>query len=182
MVVRAKAEPGKLTLGNEGARTFGGVIVRLFNARTNEQAYLVSYSSVGVGVQDLMDTHIDAMVADLASTAALVKQGRMRVLATTPAKRVPGWEQMPSLSETMLGFDMVGWFAVVAPTGTSPATTACFNKELGALLIDREVSERIATIGPIAEPNVSVKQTVAFLRSEMALRTAITEEIEVLSE
>ena len=182
LVARAKAEPGKMSLGNEGPRTFSGMIARLFNARTNAQANLVSYSSVGVGVQDLMGKHIDAMVADLASTAALAKQGRMRVLATTSAKRVAGWEQVPSLSETMPGFDMVGWFAVVAPTGTSPAAIARFNKDLGALLADKEVAERIATMGPIAEPNVSVEQTGAFLRNEMVRWTAITKEIGVLPE
>ena len=158
------------------------MIARLFDARTNAQANLASYSSVGVGVQDLIGKHVDAMVGDLASTAALAKQGRMRVLATTSAKQVPGWEQVPSLSETMLGFDMVGWFAVVASTGTSPATIARFNKNPGALLADREVSERIATMGLIAEPNVSVEQTGAFLRSEMVRWTAITKEIRVLPE
>lgn len=182
LIARAKAEPGKLSLGNEGPRTFSGMIARLFNARTAAQANLVSYSSVGVGVQDLMGKHIDAMVADLASTAALVKQGRMRLLATTSAKRVPGWEQVPSLSEMMPGFDMVGWFAVVAPAGTSPAAIARFNKDVSGLLADREVAERMATMGPIAEPNMSVEQTGAFLRSEMLRWTAITKEIGVLPE
>lgn len=182
LIARAKAEPGKLSLGNEGPRTFSGMIARLFNARTAAQANLVSYSSVGVGVQDLMGKHIDAMVADLASTAALVKQGRMRLLATTSAKRVSGWEQVPSLSEMMPGFDMVGWFAVVAPAGTSPAAIARFNKDVSGLLADREVAERMATMGPIAEPNMSVEQTGAFLRSEMLRWTAITKEIGVLPE
>ena len=182
LVARAKAEPGKLTLGNEGPRTFSGMIARLFNARTSAQANLVSYSSVGVGVQDLMGKHIDAMVADLASTSALAKQGRMRVLATTSAKRIAGWEQVPSLSETMPGFDMVGWFAVVAPAGTPAVAINRFNKDIGAMLADKDVADRIATMGPIAEPNVSIEQTGAFLKNEMARWTAITKEIGVLPE
>jgi tripartite-type tricarboxylate transporter receptor subunit TctC len=182
LVTRAKAEPGKLSLGNEGPRTFSGMIARLFNARTAAQANLVSYSSVGVGVQDLMGKHIDAMVADLASTSALAKQGRMRVLATTSPKRVAGWEQVPSLSESMPGFDMVGWFAIVAPAGTSPAIISRFNKDVSAVLADKEVADRIATMGPIAETNVSVEQTGAFLKNEMTRWTAITKEIGVLPE
>ena len=182
LIARGKADPGKLTLGNEGPRTFSGMIARLFNARTGAQANLVSYSSVGVGAQDLLGKHIDAMVADLASTAQLAKQGRMRVLATTSPKRVAGWEQVPSLSEMMPGFDMVGWFAVVAPTGTPQVAINRFNRDLSNLLADKEVAERIATMGPIAEPNVSVEQTAAFLRNEMARWTAITKEIGVLPE
>ena len=93
LIARSKAEPGKLTLGNEGPRTFSGMIARLLNARTQAQANLVPYASVGVGTQDLMGGHVDAMVADLASTAALARQGKLRVLATTSARRVAGLGQ-----------------------------------------------------------------------------------------
>ena len=77
---------------------------------------------------------------------------------------------------------MVGWFAVVAPAGTSPAAIHRFNQDLGALLADKDTAERIAAMGPIAEPGVSVEQTGAFLRSEMARWSAITREIGVLPE
>ncbi len=182
LITRSKAEPGKLTLGNEGPRTFSGMIARLFNARSGAQANLVSYSSVGVGSQDLMGKHIDAMVADLASTAALAKQGRMRVLATTSAKRVAGWEQVPALAELFPGFDMVGWFAVVAPKGTPQPVITRANRDISALLADKEVADRIATIGPIAEPGLSVEQVAAFLAGEHTRWAAITKEIGVLPE
>ena len=182
LIARAKAEPGLLTLGNEGPRTFSGMIARLFNARAGVQTNLVSYSSVGVGAQDLMGKHIEAMVADLASTAQLAKQGRMRVLATTAGKRVAGWEQVPALSERLPGFDMVGWFAVVAPKGTPAAAVSRFNRELGALLADKDIADRIATMGPIAEAGLSVDQVDAFLQSEHARWGAIAKEIGVLPE
>lgn len=182
LITRSKAEPGKLTLGNEGPRTFSGMIARLFNARSGAQANLVSYSSVGVGSQDLMGKHIDAMVADLASTAALAKQGRMRVLATTSAKRVAGWEQVPALAELFPGFDMVGWFAVVAPRGTPQPVITRANRDISTLLADKEVADRIATIGPIAEPGLSVEQVAAFLAGEHTRWAAITKEIGVLPE
>lgn len=182
LIEKSKVEPGKFTLGNEGPRTFSGMITRLFNARTGAQANLVSYSSVGVGAQDLMGKHIDAMVADLASTAQLVKQSSMRVLATTSARRVARWEQVPALSETLSGFDMAGWFAAVAPAGMLPPAIARFNRDLGLLLVDSDIAERIAAMGPIAEPNVSVEQTGAFLKNEATRWTAITKEIGVMPE
>ena len=120
------------------------MIARLFNARTQAGANLVPYSSVGVGTQNLMGGHVDAMVADLASTAALAKQGKLRVLATTSAKRVPGWENVPALAETLPGFDMVGWFAIVAPAGTPAAVIERVNRDLNTVLNDKEVAERIA--------------------------------------
>ena len=72
------------------------------------------------------------MVADVASTAQLVKQGRLRMLATTSAKRVAGWDAVPSLAELLPGFEMVGWFAVVAPTGTPRDAIARVNRDVSA--------------------------------------------------
>lgn len=182
LVARSKAAPGKLTLGNEGPRTFSGMIARLFNSRTQAQANLVPYANVGVGTQDLIGGHVDAMVADLASTAALARQGRLRVLATTAGRRVAGWDNVPALAETLPGFDMVGWFAVVAPTGTPAAAVERCHRDINTLLADREVAERIATIGPIADGSMGLAQVGQFLRDEGQRWAAVTREIGVLPE
>ena len=182
LIARSKAEAGKFSLGNEGPRTFSGMIARLFNARTQAGANLVAYASVSVGVQDLIGGHVNAMVADVASTAQLVKQGRLRMLATTSAQRVAGWDAVPALAERLPGFEMVGWFALVAPAGTPAEAIARVNRDLGALLGDKDVAERMAVIGPIAEANVSVEQTGAFLRGEHQRWAQIVKEIGVLPE
>ena len=182
LIARSKANPGKLTLGNEGPRTFSGMIARLFNARSGAGANLVPYASVGVGTQDLIGGHVDAMVADLASTASLARQGRLRVLATTSAKRVAGWEQVPALAEKFPGFEMVGWFALVAPTGTPAAVIERVNRDVNAQLADKEVTERIGAIGPIVDGSMNVAAVAAFLRDEQERWTAITKEIGLLPE
>mgnify|MGYP000561840514 CR=1 FL=1 len=182
LIAKSKASAGKLSIGNEGPRTFSGMIARLFNARAAAGANLVAYANVGQGTTDLMGGHVDAMVADLASTAPLVRQGKLRVLATTSAKRVAGWENIPALSEKLPGFDMVGWFAVVAPTGTPAAAIERSNRDINALLADKEVAERIAAIGPLVDNSMNVEAVGAFLRSEAARWQSITREIGVLPE
>jgi len=182
LIAKSKASAGKLSLGNEGPRTFSGMIARLFNARAGAGANLVAYANVGQGTTDLMGGHVDAMVADLASTAPLIRQGKLRVLATTSAKRIPGWENVPALSEKLPGFDMVGWFAVVAPTGTSAAAIERSNRDINALLADKEVADRIATIGPLVDSSMNVEAVGAFLRSESIRWQSITKEIGVLPE
>jgi tripartite-type tricarboxylate transporter receptor subunit TctC len=182
LVARSKASPGRLTLGNEGPRTFSGMIARLFNARTQAGANLVPYANVGVGTQDLLGGHVDAMVADLASTAALARQGRLRVLATTAGKRVAGWDNVPALAEKLPGFEMVGWFAVVAPTGTPAAAIERCHRDLNAALADKDVAERIAAIGPIADGSMNLAQVGQFLRDEAARWAAVTKEIGILPE
>ena len=182
LVARSKATPGKLSLGNEGPRTFSGMIARLLNARTQAAANLVPYASVGVGTQDLLGGHIDAMVADLASTAPLARQGKLRVLATTAAQRVAGWDNVPALAEKLPGFDMVGWFAVVAPTGTPAAAIERSNRDINALLAEKEMAERIGAIGPLVDGSMAVDAVGAFLRSESARWREVTKEIGVLPE
>jgi tripartite-type tricarboxylate transporter receptor subunit TctC len=138
---------------------------------------------VGVSIQDLIGGHVDAIVADVASSAQLVKQGRLRMLAVTSAKRVPGFESVPALAENLLpGVEMVGWFAVVAPTGTPQPAIERFNRDLNTLLADREIADRIATIGPIAEAGLKPDQVGTFLRAEHARWSEITKEIGVLPE
>ncbi len=182
LVARASANPGKVSLANEGPRTFGGIIARLINARAKMQANLVGYASVGVSVQNVIGGHADAVLADMASTAQLVRQGRLRYLAVTSEKRVAGWEQVPSLSEMLPGFNMVGWFCVVAPVGTPAAVLQRMNKEIDAVLADADVAQRMATIGPIAEPLGGIDRTAAFLQREHERWAAVAKEIDLLPE
>jgi tripartite-type tricarboxylate transporter receptor subunit TctC len=183
LVAQSKAAPGKFSVGNEGPRSFGGMIARLFNARTKAEGNLVSYASVSVSIQDLIGGHVDAIVADVASTAQLVKQGRLRMLAVTSAQRVPGFESVPALAERLLpGVEMVGWFAVVAPDGTPQAAIERFNRDLNVVLADREIADRVAAIGPIVEAGLNPDQVGAFLRAEHARWGEITKEIGVLPE
>jgi hypothetical protein len=74
-VHKAKAEPGRLTLGNEGPRTFSGMISRVMAARLKIEPNQVPYASIAVATQNLLGGQVDAIVADLASTAALVRSG-----------------------------------------------------------------------------------------------------------
>jgi tripartite-type tricarboxylate transporter receptor subunit TctC len=182
LIARSKAAPETVSIGNEGPRSFGGIIARLVNARSAARANLVAYSNVGVAVQNVIGGQTDAVVADVASTAQLVRQGRLRMLAVTTGKRIPAWSQVPSMSEVIPGFDMSGWFAIVAPTGTPAAAIARMHREVNALLADKDMAERILTVGPIAEPLASPEAVGAFLKEEHQRWSAATKEIGLLPE
>jgi tripartite-type tricarboxylate transporter receptor subunit TctC len=182
LIAKSKASGGQFSIGNEGPRTFSGMIARLFNARAKTAANLVPYANVGVGSQNLMGGHVDAMVADLASTAQLAKQGKLRVIATTASKRVAGWESVPALSEKLGSFDMVGWFAIVAPSGTPANVIAKLNQEVNTSLSDKELFTRIANIGPLADASMSVDDVRKFLAAELVRWSEMTKEIGVLAE
>jgi len=182
LVARSAREPGKLSIANEGPRTFGGMIARVINARSKAQANLVSYSSVGVALQNIMGGHADAVVADLASTSQLARQGRLRVLAVTTARRVAGWEQVPTVAEFLPGIEMTGWMAMVAPAGTPQAIVQRLNGEINRLLVQPAIAEKMLAIGPIAAPGGSPAQFEAFLLDEHKRLGQIALEIGLLPE
>ncbi len=182
LISRSRANPGKLTLANEGPRTFGGIIARLVNTRASMQANLVGYASVRAAVQDVVGGHADAVVADLASTAPLIRDGRLRLLAVTSGSREAGWDSAPALAEQLPGFEMVGWFAVVAPAGTPGPVIERLNRELGVLLRDADLAQRMRTIGPIANHLGGPDRLDAFLKQEHARWERATQDIGLLPE
>ncbi|MDP9902851.1 Bug family tripartite tricarboxylate transporter substrate binding protein [Variovorax ginsengisoli] len=182
LVARSQREPGKLSIANEGPRTFGGMIARLINARSKAQANLVAYSSVGVALQDIMGGHADAVVADLASSSQFARQGRLRLLAVTTAQRVAGWEQVPTVAEYLPGVELSGWMAMVAPAGTPTSVVTRLNAEISKLLGDPALRERILAVGPIASAGGSPKDLETFLHEEHRRLGKIAGEIGLLPE
>jgi tripartite-type tricarboxylate transporter receptor subunit TctC len=181
LIAKARAEPGKVSVANEGPKTFGGMIARLFNSRAQVETNLISYASVSTAVQDTIGGHTDALIADVASSAQLIRQGRLRMLAITSARRLPEYDQVPALAETLPGFEMTGWMAVVAPTGTPRESLLRFNRDLNATLIDKDTAERIRALGPVPEAG-SPEYLASFMQAERARWEVLSKEIGVLPE
>jgi tripartite-type tricarboxylate transporter receptor subunit TctC len=181
-IAASRAAPDRLSLANEGPRTLGGMTARLLNARAGIRNNLVPYASASVGIQDALGGRVDAIIVDLASTTQHIKRGDLRLLATTSARRLKAWDATPALSETLPGFDMPGWFAVVAPAGTPTAVIARVNRDINAALAEPELVERISAIGPIVDPGKSPEQVADFLRDQHQQWRTIASEIGLLPE
>jgi len=181
-IAPSRANPDKVTLANEGPRTLGGMAARLFNARAGIHNNLVPYASASTALQDALAGRVDSLLVDLASTTQHIKRGDLNLLATTSAGRLAGWPDTPALSETLKGFDMPGWFAVVAPAGTSGAVIARVNRDINAALAEPELVERISSIGPIVDPGKSPAQVADFLREQHQRWSGIAREIGLLPE
>jgi len=181
-IAASKAAPEKLSLANEGPRTLAGMTARLFNAQAGIRNNLVPYASASVGIQDALGGRVDAIIVDLAATTQYIKHGDLRLLATTSARRLKDWDSTPALAEKLPGFDMPGWFTVVAPAGTPKAVIARVNRDINAALSEPELIEKISTIGPMVDPGKSPDQTADFLRREHKRWSAIAKEISLTPE
>jgi tripartite-type tricarboxylate transporter receptor subunit TctC len=182
LVAYAKANPGKLTVANEGPKTFGGMVTRLLSAQLGIQVNSVPYVSVGAAATDTVGGQTEAIVSDVPSIAQLVKAGKLRPLAVSTAKRVASWETVPALAETLPGFDYAGWLGIVAPVGTPAASILRFNRDLDAVLMDKDTAARLLAIGPITEGAGTVEQMTAFLNGEHARWAKMTQDLGIQPE
>jgi tripartite-type tricarboxylate transporter receptor subunit TctC len=181
-VALAKASPGKVTVANEGPKTFGGMMTRLVGSQLGVQIAGVPYVSVGAAITDTVGGQTEAVMGDVPALIQMIKAGRLRPIAVTTAKPVAGLEHVPSFSDLIPGFDYAGWQAIVAPTGTPAAAIQRFNRDLDAVLSDKEVAAKILAVGPITDGAGTPEQMAAFLQAEHTRWAKLTKEIGLLAE
>ena len=84
-----------------------------------------------------------------------VQAGSLTPLAVSAAKRLPGLEQVPAASETVPGFDVAGWFALLAPKGVAPEIVARVNSDTIAILRQDDIIARLRDVGVYPDPGQS---------------------------
>jgi tripartite-type tricarboxylate transporter receptor subunit TctC len=181
-IANAKANPGKATVANEGPKTFGGMMTRLMASQLGLQLNSVPYVSVGAAVTDTVAGQTEALMADVPAVIQMIKTGRLRPIAVSTAKRVSGLEGVASLADVIPGFDFAGWQAIVAPAGTPAAAIQRFNRDLDAVLSDKDMAARLLAVGPITEGAGSPEQMAAFLQAEHTRWSKVTKDIGLLPE
>jgi tripartite-type tricarboxylate transporter receptor subunit TctC len=178
----AKANPGKLAIANEGPKAFSGMMTRLLADQLGVQVNSVPYVSIGGAVTDTVGGQTEVLVSDVPAVAQMVKAGKLRPVAVTTAKRISGWENVPAIAETLPGFDYAGWIGVVAPAGTPVAAIQRFNRDLDAVLSDKEMAAKILALGPITEGAGTVDQMGSFLSGEHLRWAKLTRDLNILPE
>ncbi|MES2611873.1 MAG: tripartite tricarboxylate transporter substrate binding protein [Pseudomonadota bacterium] len=182
LIAFAKAHPDRLTVANEGPKTFSGIMTRLLSNQLGIQVNPVPYVSVGAGVTGTVGGQTEALISDVPSVAQMVKAGKLRALAVTTSRRIAGWESVPTISESLPGFDYAGWIGIVAPTNTPSAAVQRFNRDLDAVLSDPEVAARLLAIGPMTEGAGTVDQMGAFLDAEHGRWSRLTKDLNLAAE
>lgn len=181
-IAYAKANPGKLNVANEGPKTFGGMMTRMIGSSLGLQLYPVPYVSISAAITDTVGGQTESLISDVPAVAEMVKAGKLRPIAVTTAKRVAGWEKVPSMSELVPGFDYAGWVGIVAPAGTPAAAIERFNRDLDTVLKNKEMAARLLAIGPITEGAGTVDQMGSFLQGEHLRWAKLTKEIGIQPE
>jgi tripartite-type tricarboxylate transporter receptor subunit TctC len=119
LVKHARANPGKLNYSSSGIGSPIHMTTELFNIATDTKMTHIPYKGMGAAYGDLVGGRINLSFATIISAQPHIKNGRLRALAVSPAKRAPALADVPTLQEAGVKVAVVNWYGLVAPKGTS---------------------------------------------------------------
>ena len=163
----AKANPGKLNYGSAGAGTTPHMAGEMFKSLAGVTMTHVAYKGSPQSTIDLMAGRLDLIFANPATSLPHIRQGRLRVLAITAARRDPSTPEMPTIAETVPGFEMAPWWGLFAPAGTPREVMAKLNAESARILALAEIKAHYANLGMLALSNTP-EQFNAYVQEEIA--------------
>jgi tripartite-type tricarboxylate transporter receptor subunit TctC len=166
VIAAAKTHPDELSIGYGGNGTAMHLTSALFAQKANVRIQLVAYRGTAPATVDVLAGHIPLAVLDIPASQQLIREGKLKALGVSAARRLAYLPDVPPLAEAGLsGFESVGWFGLVAPAGTPPAIIARLNAAFVKALNDPAAAEKIRGLG--AEPAPSSPDNFAqFIRSE----------------
>jgi len=166
LIALAKARPGEINFASSGHGTPAHLAGELFNSMAGVKMVHVPYKGAAPALADLLGGQVQLMFSTMPPALPHVKDGKLRALAVTSAKRSPAAPDLPTLDEIALpGFEANTWHGVVVPAGTPATIVARLNREIVAILHLPEVVERLSGQG--AEPVGSTpEEFAAYIRSE----------------
>jgi tripartite-type tricarboxylate transporter receptor subunit TctC len=148
----ARSKPGALSYASAGNATTSHLTMELFKRRADLRIVHIPYKGEAPALNDLIGGQVDVAFSTLASVLPHIQSGRLRVLGIASPKRSPLAPDLPTLSEAGVpGFSSVGWYAVLAPSGTPQAVVDRLNKELMAILAEPETRSRMAAQAIVPE-------------------------------
>lgn len=177
LVALDKNEPGRLTFATDGPRNFSGMVAAWLNKIAGTSIATVPYAAMPQGIQDTVAGRTQVIIIAPAVAAPIIKRGDFRALAQTGAKRMIGYEDVPTVADSYPGFDFIGWFAIVAPAGTPNEAMQRMNEELDRTLKDPQIAQRLRAMGVVAEGAETPTATGEFIRAELARWGRVVREI-----
>jgi tripartite-type tricarboxylate transporter receptor subunit TctC len=177
LVAYDKANPGKLAWATDGLRNFTGMMAAWLNKIAGTGILTVPYATMPLGIQDTIAGRTQLVILAVPAAGPRIKSGELRPLAASFAKRVPGYEDVPAIAETFPGFELVGWFLIVAPAGTPNDIVQRVNREMDKILKDPDAAQRLRGLGFFTEGAETPEAVAEAIRADLAKWGRIVKEI-----
>jgi tripartite-type tricarboxylate transporter receptor subunit TctC len=167
LVKLAKAKPAQLNYGSAGNGSPAHVAGAMFDLLAGVKTNHVPYKGAAQALTDVIGGQLQYLVTSPLVAMPHAKGGRIKVLATTGAKRDPLIPDLPTVDDTVPGYAITQWWGVVLPAGTPPPIASRLHAELIKALQSPDVRDLVARQGASVQPE-SPAEFAAFMRSERA--------------
>ncbi len=162
-----RAHPGKVTFANVSPGSLAHLVGEQWLQTIGGRAEMVPYRSVPQTILALASGEMDVFVAPIGEAKAGIAGGKIRGLGVTTARRLQALPELPTLEEQGFpGFDVAGWYGVLAPKGTPRPIVEKLNRELNAVISDPAYRERVIAMGAVAAEPLSPEAFAASYRAE----------------
>jgi tripartite-type tricarboxylate transporter receptor subunit TctC len=167
LVALAKSQPKKLNYASFGSGSAGHLATELLLQMTGTDMVHVPYKGSGPALVDVMGGQVAMMMPGIGSAVNLAKEGKVRALAVSSAKRSSSMPEVPTIAESGVpGFELVTWEAILAPAGTPPAVQSRLNAALREVVAAPAVREQLVKLGVEPDATKTPAEVGSFIRSE----------------
>ena len=149
-IAYAKSQPGKLSYASGGNGSSAHMSMELFKSMAGVDVQHVPYKGSSPALTDLIGGQVAVFIGNMPPTVPHIKAGKLRALAVTTKGRSALMPELPTIADTLPGYETVAWFGVLAPAGTPPEVVNRLSAEIGKIARSPEMREKLTAMG--AEP------------------------------
>ena len=146
-IAYAKANPGKINFASGGVGTSPHLSGELFKTMTETNIVHVPYRGTAPALTDLVAGQVQVMFDNIPGSIGHIRTGKVRALGVTAAKRVAALPDVPTIGETVPGYEVSIWYGIAAPRGTPPEVIEKLNQAVNAVLAYPKLQARLAELG-----------------------------------
>ena len=147
LIAYAKVNPGKLSFESAGIGTASHLAGQLFNTMTGANLQHVPYRGDGPAMADLVAGQVQVGFATMTASIGFIRAGKLRPLAVCTLQRSDALPDVPTVSDSVPGFEASSWFGISTPKGTPADVIATLNREINAGLADATIKARLTDMG-----------------------------------
>jgi tripartite-type tricarboxylate transporter receptor subunit TctC len=166
VIAQARPAPGKVTSATQGNGTTSHLTSEMFQMMAGVKLQHVPYRGSAPALADLVAGNVDLMFDNLGVSLALVKGGQLRLLAVATPQRLSSLPDIPTIAETLPGFESAAWYAVVAPPKTPAPIVNKINADINEVLRQPEMLPHLAEWSAEAIGGTP-QATAAYMREEV---------------
>ncbi len=159
LIALARSKPGVLRYGSGGAGSPPHLAAEIFKSMTGTDLLHVPYNGITPAMIAAVAGQVQMLISVIPAVLPTIRSGRLRALGVTSAQRTVLVPDVPTIAETVPGYEFIGWYSIFAPAKTPAAIINRLNAEIGKALRTPEFRERFTALG--AEPSASTPQELA---------------------